>query len=174
MVFGDRDSSLNLLKGSLLECKSDLAKVAFGERDGVCIGHALLAVNGEPLTYKELPDGRDVFEVHNVSSNEITHQFQNSKYRLHPCVFQVLADKSNFPLNLKFGRPTITTNEKIVLASIFYPLFALAVQLSPEQVTSNNDDVPFANFGAPASNFQGLFLPFFFVQGFLWHPRNRD
>ena len=64
MVFGDRDSSLNLLKRSLLECKSDLAKVAFGERDGVCIGHALLAVNGEPLTYKELPDGRDVFEVH--------------------------------------------------------------------------------------------------------------
>ena len=47
---------------------------------------------------------------------------------------KVLADKSNFPLNLKFGRPTITTNEKIVLASIFYPLFALAVQLSPEQV----------------------------------------
>ena len=46
----------------------------------------------------------------------------------------MLADKSNFPLNLKFGRPTITTNEKIVLASIFYPLFALAVQLSPEKV----------------------------------------
>ena len=50
-------------------------------------------------------------------------------------MFEVLADKNNFPLNLKFGRPTITTNEKIVLASIFYPLFALAVQLSPEQVS---------------------------------------
>merc|ERR1712083_316127 len=33
---------------------------------------------------------------------------------------------ANFPLNLKFGRPTITTNEKIVLA----------VQLSPEQGSS--------------------------------------
>jgi hypothetical protein len=37
--------------------------VAFGERDGVCIGHVLLAVNGLPLTYKDLPDGKDVFEV---------------------------------------------------------------------------------------------------------------
>ena len=31
--------------------------VAFGERDGVSIGHALLAVNGQQVTYKELPDG---------------------------------------------------------------------------------------------------------------------
>eukprot|EP00090_Calanus_glacialis_P031114 TRINITY_DN5101_c0_g1_i1.p1 TRINITY_DN5101_c0_g1~~TRINITY_DN5101_c0_g1_i1.p1 ORF type:complete len:216 (-),score=58.42 TRINITY_DN5101_c0_g1_i1:100-747(-) len=84
--------------------------VSFGERDGVCIGHALLAVNGQPLSYKELPDGRDVFDV--------------------------LADKTNFPLNLKFGRPKITTNEKIVLASMFYPLYALAVQLSPDQGSS--------------------------------------
>jgi hypothetical protein len=37
--------------------------VAFGERDGVCIGHVLMSVNGQPLTYKELPDGKDVFEV---------------------------------------------------------------------------------------------------------------
>jgi len=93
-----------------LKFENKRVQVAFGERDGVCIGHALLAVNGQPITYKELPDGRDVFEV--------------------------IKDKSNFPLNLKFGRPTITTNEKIVLASIFYPLFALAVQLSPEQGSS--------------------------------------
>ena len=43
---------------------------------------------------------------------------------------------SNFQLNLKFGRPKITTNEKIVLASMFYPLYALAVQLSPELKSS--------------------------------------
>merc|ERR1712200_269150 len=48
----------------------------------------------------------------------------------------VIADQANFPLNLKFGRPKITTNEKIVLASMFYPLYALAVQLSPEQGSS--------------------------------------
>jgi len=98
-----------------LKFENKRVQVAFGERDGVCIGHVLLAVNGEPLTYKELPDGRDVFEV--------------------------LADKSNFPLNLKFGRPTITTNEKIVLASIFYPLFALAVQLSPEKGSSGIKEI---------------------------------
>ena len=91
-----------------LKFENKRVQVAFGERDGVCIGHVLLAVNGQEVKYKELPDGRDVLEL--------------------------LQDKANFPLNLKFGRPTITTNEKIVLASIFYPLYALAVQLSPEQV----------------------------------------
>ena len=44
-------------------------------------------------------------------------------------------------MNLKFGRPKITTNEKIVLASMFYPLYALAVQLSPEQVASCDRNV---------------------------------
>ena len=91
-----------------LKFENNRVVVAFGERDGVCIGHALLAVNGQQLTYKELPDGRNVFDV--------------------------LEDKANFPLNLKFGRPKITTNQKIILASMFYPLFALAVQLSPDQV----------------------------------------
>ena len=51
---------------------------------------------------------------------------------------QFLENKDNFPVNLKFGRAKITTNEKIVLASMFYPLYALAVQLSPEQVGWGN------------------------------------
>ena len=80
--------------------------VAFGQRDGIAIGHSLLAVNGVAINGKNLEDGRDVFEVINA--------------------------KENYPLNLKFGRPRTTTNEKIVLASMFYPLHALAVQLSPE------------------------------------------
>ena len=91
-----------------LKFENNRVVVAFGERDGICIGHALMSVNGQPVTSRELPDGRNVFDV--------------------------LADKANFPLNLKFGRPKITTNQKIILASMFYPLFALAVQLSPEQV----------------------------------------
>ena len=53
-------------------------------------------------------------------------------------IFQFLENKDNFPVNLKFGRAKITTNEKIVLASMFYPLYALAVQLSPEQVGWGN------------------------------------
>ena len=91
-----------------LKFENNRVIVAFGERDGVCIGHALKAVNGQLVTYKEMEDGRDVFDV--------------------------IADKENYPLNLKFGRPKITTNEKIVLASTFYPLYQLAVQLSPDQV----------------------------------------
>ena len=51
-------------------------------------------------------------------------------------VSAVLEDRQCFPLSLKFGRPRVTTNEKIVLASMFYPLYALAVQLSPEQGSS--------------------------------------
>ena len=51
-------------------------------------------------------------------------------------VFEVINNKNNYPLNLKFGRPRITTNEKIILASTFYPLYALSVQLSPETQSS--------------------------------------
>lgn len=85
--------------------------VAFGQRDGIRLGHSLLSVNGVPLASgTELQDGRDAFEV--------------------------IEAKENYPLALKFGRPKATTNEKIVLASMFYPLFALAVQLSPETGSS--------------------------------------
>lgn len=74
------------------------------------VGHVLYAVNGIPITARQLDDGRDVFEV--------------------------LDNKENYPLNLKFGRPKMTTNEKIFLASMFYPLFAIASQLSPEPKSS--------------------------------------
>lgn len=70
----------------------------------------LYAVNGIPITARQLDDGRDVFEV--------------------------LENKENYPINLKFGRPRMTTNEKIFLASMFYPLFAIASQLSPEPKSS--------------------------------------
>lgn len=47
-----------------------------------------------------------------------------------------LQNKENYPVTLKFGRPKMTTNEKIFLASMFYPLFAIASQLSPEPKSS--------------------------------------
>jgi hypothetical protein len=70
----------------------------------------LTAVNGIPVTGRQLDDGRDVFDV--------------------------LENVELFPLNLKFERPKMTTNEKIFLASMFYPLFAIASQLSPEPRSS--------------------------------------
>lgn len=70
----------------------------------------LNAINGIPATGRQLDDGRDVFDV--------------------------LENKENYPLTIKFGRPKMTTNEKIFLASMFYPLFAIASQLSPEPKSS--------------------------------------
>lgn len=72
----------------------------------VAVGHVLTAVNGSPVTGRELENRRDVFEL--------------------------LEQPENFPLSLRFSRARMTTNEKIFLASMFYPLFAIASQLSPE------------------------------------------
>ena len=74
------------------------------------VGHVLMSVNGMPVTGQQLDDGRDVPEL--------------------------LQNPENYPLSLKFGRPRMTTNEKICLASTFYPLFAIASQLSPEPKSS--------------------------------------
>ncbi|XP_051170074.1 trafficking protein particle complex subunit 4 [Leptopilina boulardi] len=80
--------------------------VVFGQRGGINVGHVLTAVNGEPVTGCELSDGRNIMEL--------------------------LDKQENFPITLKFSRAKMTTNEKIFLASMFYPLFAIASQLSPE------------------------------------------
>ncbi|XP_003397892.1 trafficking protein particle complex subunit 4 [Bombus affinis] len=80
--------------------------VSFGQKDGINVGHVLTAVNGSPVIGRELENGKDVFEL--------------------------LEQPENFPMSLKFSRARMTTNEKIFLASMFYPLFAIASQLSPE------------------------------------------
>lgn len=51
-------------------------------------------------------------------------------------VKEIIENQENYPLTLKFSRPKMTTNEKIFLASMFYPLFAIASQLSPEPKSS--------------------------------------
>ncbi|XP_061703768.1 trafficking protein particle complex subunit 4 [Cydia pomonella] len=88
-----------------LQYENKKVVVVFGQRDGINVGHVLLSVNGSAVTGRTTEDGRDVFTI--------------------------IETKENYPLSLKFGRPRATTNEKIVLASMFYPLFALASQLSP-------------------------------------------
>lgn len=72
----------------------------------IVVGHVLTAVNGGPVVGSELENGKDVFEF--------------------------LEQAENFPVSLRFSRARMTTNEKIFLASMFYPLFAIASQLSPE------------------------------------------
>jgi hypothetical protein len=58
------------------------------------VGHTLLSINGIPAEGKYLQDGRDILEV--LSADE------------------------NFPISIKFGRPKLTTNERIMLASMFH------------------------------------------------------
>uniref|UniRef100_A0A1B6D6Q7 Trafficking protein particle complex subunit n=1 Tax=Clastoptera arizonana TaxID=38151 RepID=A0A1B6D6Q7_9HEMI len=84
--------------------------VSFGQRDGIMVGHVLNAVNGVQVNGLQLEDGRDAMEI--------------------------IDNKDSYPLSLKFGKPKMTTNEKIFLASMFYPLFAIASQLSPEPKSS--------------------------------------
>jgi len=105
-----------------LELEHKRVAVVFGERDGIKIGHSLLAVNGTPIV---VTNGRAVLE------NE-----QEGKD-----IFQIIEEKESYPLNLKFGRPKTTTNEKIVLASMFNTFYAISVQLSPEQGSSGIQDL---------------------------------
>ncbi|XP_005095684.1 trafficking protein particle complex subunit 4 [Aplysia californica] len=84
--------------------------VSFGERDGIKVGHAILGINGVAAKGRILEDGRDIMET--------------------------LATEANYPINIKFGKPHLTTNEKIMLASMLHSLFAFGSQLSPEPNSS--------------------------------------
>ncbi|KAL5280632.1 TRAPPC4 family protein [Megaselia abdita] len=84
--------------------------VIFGQKDGISVGHVLLSVNGSSTSGHTLEDGRNIKEV--------------------------LETKESYPLTLKFSRPKITTNEKISLSSVFYSLYSIASQLSPELKSS--------------------------------------
>ena len=66
----------------------------FGQKDGIHVGHTLLAINKVALNGTVLEDGRDANEI--------------------------LANKENYPLTLKFGRPKLSTNEKIFLGKTIF------------------------------------------------------
>ncbi|XP_032670209.1 trafficking protein particle complex subunit 4 [Odontomachus brunneus] len=104
------EKSFNYPLDIKLNYENKKVMVAFGQRDGINVGHVLTAVNGITVTGRELEDGRDALNM--------------------------LEQSENFPITLKFSRAKMTTNEKIFLASMFYPLFAIASQLSPEPRSS--------------------------------------
>ena len=58
------------------------------------VGHTVLSVNGVSAEGRFLRDGRDILET--------------------------LSMEENYPISIKFGRPKLTTNEKIMLASMFH------------------------------------------------------
>lgn len=94
--------------------------VAFGERDGVKVGHSLLAINGEPLSGKFLANGEDAREF--------------------------LKKEENYPVSLKFGKSKLTTNERIMLASMFHSMFAIACKLSPVENSSGIETIEAESF----------------------------
>merc|ERR1712002_1084639 len=49
---------------------------------------------------------------------------------------EVINDEKNYPISIKFGRPQLTSNQKIMMASMFHSLYAISVQLSPEHKSS--------------------------------------
>lgn len=85
-------------------------EVAFGERDGVRIGHVIQGINSVVVRGSTLEDGRNVFDV--------------------------VGDESNYPLAVKFGRPRPTPNELMTLMSTFHSMYAISCQLSPEVKSS--------------------------------------
>ena len=58
------------------------------------MGHTVLAINGVAAVGRQLDDGRDIQ--------------------------QLIATEENYPISIKFGRPKLTTNEKIMLAGMFH------------------------------------------------------
>lgn len=78
------------------------------------VGYSLLAINGDPIV------GR--------------------KYKDQDIIDDFLANEDNFPVNLKFGWPRLSTNEKIVMASMFHSMYAIAaLQIIPRKSIGNDN-----------------------------------
>uniref|UniRef100_A0A2K5YWB5 Trafficking protein particle complex subunit n=1 Tax=Mandrillus leucophaeus TaxID=9568 RepID=A0A2K5YWB5_MANLE len=78
----------------LLKLHDERVLVAFGQRDGIRVGHAVLAINGMDVNGKYTADGKEVLEY--------------------------LGNPANYPVSIRFGRPRLTSNEKLMLASMFH------------------------------------------------------
>ncbi|MGH0114866.1 UNVERIFIED_CONTAM: hypothetical protein FKN15_065045 [Acipenser sinensis] len=91
----------------VLKAHDERILVSFGQRDGIRVGHAVLSINGVDLNGRCTADGKDVIEY--------------------------LKDPVNYPVSIRFGRPRLSSNEKLMLASMFHSLFAIGSQLSPDE-----------------------------------------
>jgi hypothetical protein len=80
----------------------DNGYVRFGARDGIRIGHSILGVNGQPVT----KDKNNKLKFDNKGFSEDVIEF--------------LKISTNYPVNLKFGKPPLTLNDKFVLTGRFF------------------------------------------------------
>ncbi|XP_042152205.1 trafficking protein particle complex subunit 4 isoform X9 [Oncorhynchus tshawytscha] len=90
----------------VLKIHDEKVVVSFGQRDGIRVGNALLSINGLDVNGKFTADGKEIIEY--------------------------LKDSTNYPLSILFGRARLSSNEKLMPASMFHSLFAIGSQLSPE------------------------------------------
>uniref|UniRef100_A0A8C3SLF7 Uncharacterized protein n=1 Tax=Chelydra serpentina TaxID=8475 RepID=A0A8C3SLF7_CHESE len=58
------------------------------------VGHAVLSINGIDVNGKYTADGKEVLEY--------------------------LGNPTNYPVSIRFGRPRLSSNEKLMLASMFH------------------------------------------------------
>ncbi|KAE9551286.1 hypothetical protein FO519_005492 [Halicephalobus sp. NKZ332] len=94
---------------------SDRPTVIFGERDGIKVKHAVIAVNGQPIRGSK---------------------FENDTTGKEEDFIEFIEKEENYPLHLSFAPPVLTANEKIIIASTFHSLYAIAAQLSPASKSS--------------------------------------
>lgn len=94
----------------VLKVHDERVLVSFGQRDNIRVGHAVLSINGIDVNGRYTAEGKEVLEF--------------------------LGNPSNYPLSIRFGRPRLSSNEKLMLASMFHSLFAIGSQLSPEPGSS--------------------------------------
>ena len=57
-----------------------------------------------------------------------------------------LKKEENYPVSLKFGKSKLTTNERIMLASMFHSMFAIACKLSPVENSSGIETIEAESF----------------------------
>ncbi|XP_018421654.1 PREDICTED: trafficking protein particle complex subunit 4 isoform X2 [Nanorana parkeri] len=94
----------------VLKVHDERVLVSFGQRDSIRVGHSVLSINGIDVNGRYTADGKEVLEF--------------------------LGNPSNYPLSIRFGRSRLSSNEKLMLASMFHSLFAIGSQLSPEPGSS--------------------------------------
>lgn len=58
------------------------------------MGHAVLSINGVDVAGKNTAEGKDIMEY--------------------------LKDPANYPVSIRFGRARLSSNEKLMLASMFH------------------------------------------------------
>lgn len=118
--------------------------IDFGQRDGIKVGHTILAINGIPVRGNFID-----FSAPSTTTTATTDDDQQvSSTSSSRDIIEYLSDSTNYPgiqissyylfcnfssvVTIKFGRPRLNGNEKLILASIFHSMYAIACQLSPE------------------------------------------